>query len=385
MARPKKHDGVLYRRGRFWWMRYRDRDGSRRLESTGTIEWQEAQTRLRERLQARDENVLALVRRGQQLRFHEWADFFLEHCSRPPLRSRKTHAANQNALKHLKPVFGVQTLSAIGAEDVEEYLRWRLRQQKQVKTQAGHRELGLLKPATVHQEFRVLRRVLNVAVKKKFIAANPCNSAEFPVTVKGLFRPHYMPWSEQQRIELHAPPYLRNLIRIVTETGLRVYKELAPTRKDQVDLANAVVWIPDSKTPTGVGEVPLTDLAVEAFRDQLLLAGPGPWLFPSGRNQRGCQASFKKIWRTTLERAGVPYFRLYDLRSTYATRLSAGGVADEWVTQLLRQSDAKVFKKYSQMKLAMKREALRRLNRQAGEEQGSDTLRAQKTGVLIQF
>ena len=42
-------------------------------------------------------------------------------------------------------------------------------------------------------------------------------------------------------------------------------------RKDQVDLANAVVWIPDSKTPTGVGEVPLTDLAVEAFRDQIWL------------------------------------------------------------------------------------------------------------------
>ena len=63
----------------------------------------------------------------------------------------------------------------------------------------------------------------------------------------------------------------------------------------------------------------------------------------------------------------MPHFRLYDLRSTYATRLSAGGVADEWVTQMLRQTDAKVFKKYSQMKLQMKREALARLNRQAGE------------------
>ena len=234
--------------------------------------------------------------------------------------------------------------------------------------------------------------MLNVAVKKKFAAANPCNSVEFPVRVQGLFRPHYMTWSEQQRIELHAPPYLRNVIRIITESGLRVYKELAPVRKDQVDLANAVVWIPDSKTPTGVGEVPLTDLAVEAFRSQLLLARPGPWLFPSNRNPRGYQASFKRIWRTTLERAGVAYFRIYDLRSTYATRLSAGGVADEWVTQLLRQSDAKVFKKYSQMKLAMKREALRSLHRQAGEEhrqageeQGSDTLRANETGVLIQF
>ena len=66
-------------------------------------------------------------------------------------------------------------------------------------------------------------------------------------------------------------------------------------------------------------------------------------------------------------RAGVRYFRIYDLRSTYATRLSAGGVADEWVTQLLRQGDAKVFKKYSQMKLQMKREALAKLNRQANE------------------
>jgi hypothetical protein len=64
---------------------------------------------------------------------------------------------------------------------------------------------------------------------------------------------------------------------------------------------------------------------------------------------------------------GVPYFRIYDLRSTYATRLSAGGVADEWVTQLLRQGDAKVFKKYSQMKLQMKREALEKMNRQANE------------------
>lgn len=71
----------------------------------------------------------------------------------------------------------------------------------------------------------------------------------------------------------------------------------------------------------------------------------------------------------------MPYFRIYDLRSTYATRLSAGGVADEWVTQLLRQVDAKVFKKYSQVKLQMKREALKKLNRKANEGQaGFDTL-----------
>ena len=123
----------------------------------------------------------------------------------------------------------------------------------------------------------------------------------------------------------------------------------------------------DSKTPTGVAEVPLTDIAVEAFRSQMELAGPGPWLFPSDENPTGYQTNFKKAWDTNPAKAGIPYFRLYDLRSTYATRLSAGGVADEWVTQLLRQTDAKVFKKYSQMKLQMKSEALTKLNRNANE------------------
>ncbi len=79
-------------------------------------------------------------------------------------------------------------------------------------------------------------------------------------------------------------------------------------------------------------------------------------------------------WHATLRRAQVSHFRIYDLRWTYATRLSAGGVADEWGAQLLRQGDAKVFKKYSQMKLQMRREALQKLNRRANEGQaGFDT------------
>ena len=138
-------------------------------------------------------------------------------------------------------------------------------------------------------------------------------------------------------------------------------------KKDQLDLGNRTVWIPDSKTPNGVAEVPLTEIAADAFGRQLTISGPGPYLFPSDKKPDVYQKSFKTVWRLALRRAGIRYFRIYDLRSTYATRLSAGGVADEWVTQLLRQGDAKVFKKYSQMKLQMKREALTKLNRQANE------------------
>jgi len=121
----------------------------------------------------------------------------------------------------------------------------------------------------------------------------------------------------------------------------------------------------------------LTPLALEAFRGPLRLSPCSPYLFPSDENPSGHQRNLKTSWHATLRRAKVAYFRIYDLRSTYATRLSAGGVADEWVTQMLRQGDAQVFEKHSQMKLQMKREALEKLNRRANEmpaEKASDRI-----------
>jgi integrase len=294
---------------------------------------------------------LCSCRKGEALSFGEWADSFLKNYSKPPIRATKTHEANLRCVTHLKAVFANKKLVGLTADAIEQYLRDRLEQRVRIRFNGGYREKGLLKSATVHQEFRVLRRMLNIAVRKKLLAANPCSGVEFPVAVKGLFRPHYVTWSEQERIESHGPEYLRNIVRIITETRLRVYKELAPIRKDQVDLSNAVVWIPDSKTPNGIAEVPLTPLALEAFRRQMGITPDSPFLFPSDRNGSGHQATFKTVWSKTLRRAKVSYFRIYDLRSTYATRLSAGGVADEWVAQMLRQGDAQVFKKYSQMKL----------------------------------
>jgi integrase len=369
MSKPQKHDGVVYARndGKILWILYRDRNGKRCRESSGTENWQEANRKLRERLQARDGNLLEVIRKGESLGFEEWVDSFLDNYSKPPIRAQKTHEANQRCANHLKAAFSGRKLVEITADAIEDYLRRRLRQRVRRKVAEGYREHGILKSSTVHQEFRVLRRMLNVAVRKKLLPANPCAGVEFPVAVKGLFRPHYVCWSEQRTIEAHAPEHLRNIVRIISETGLRIYKELIPMKKEQLDLRNATVWIPDSKTPNGVAEVPLTPLAVEAFRDQIRLSPCSPYLFPSDQNPSGHIRTLKTTWEATLRRAKVPYFRIYDLRSTYATRLSAGGVADEWVTQMLRQGDAQVFKKYSQMKLQMKREALEKLNRHANE------------------
>jgi hypothetical protein len=53
-----------------------------------------------------------------------------------------------------------------------------------------------------------------------------------------------MTWSEQAGNRKEAPAYLRNVIRIITE-AIRATE--LPMKKDQVDLANKVVFIVDSK------------------------------------------------------------------------------------------------------------------------------------------
>jgi hypothetical protein len=116
----------------------------------------------------------------------------------------------------------------------------------------------------------------------------------------------------------------------------------------------------DSKTASGVAEVPLTEFAVEAFRKQIAISGPGPYLFPNPDNPSGCQASFKKVRPgDDASEGGDSIFS--DLRPPIH------------VCNSLERRDAKVLKKYSQMKLQIKREALAKLNRKAHDKESSGT------------
>ena len=144
---------------------------------------------------------------SKRLTFNEWADWFLERRSKPPFRSEGTHQQNTNALKFLRPAFGRLPLADITSEAVEDYLAARLQEGRRIHTKRGIEYRGRLKPATVHQEFRVLS-----------LMDNPCCAVEFPVSVaKSTRKPHFMTGSEQARIEGVAPGYLRNIVVILSE------------------------------------------------------------------------------------------------------------------------------------------------------------------------
>ena len=92
-------------------------------------------------------------------------------------------------------------------------------------------------------------------------------------------------------------------------------------KKDQLDLDNGTVWIPDSKTPNGVAEVPLTEIAADAFRRQLALAGPGEYLFPSDVNPDGHHKTFKTSLACNVAASRCSLFS--HLRSSFDVRHAA--------------------------------------------------------------
>ena len=155
--------------------------------------------------------------------------------------------------------------------------------------------------------------------------------------------------TEQARIDAVAPSYLRNIVVILSEMGLRPFKELLPMKKSQVDLDNWLIHIPDSKTVNGIGDIPMTPPVRDAFQRQIAETPGSEYLFPSPKQngKKPYMTWLRKVWAMTLEKAG--------------------GVADHMVTQVLRQGDADVFKLYSQAKLGMMREALAKMDRQANE------------------
>jgi hypothetical protein len=146
MSGPVEHDGVVHRRegSKFWWMCYRDRAGTRQRESSFTQDWQAAHKMLRTRLETRDGNVLQVVRKGESLNFGAWADIFMENYSKLPIRQPGTHNANMRCVQRLKKAFATRRLIDVGPEEIELYLRERLRQQVTVRIGKGYREQGVI-------------------------------------------------------------------------------------------------------------------------------------------------------------------------------------------------------------------------------------------------
>jgi hypothetical protein len=143
----------LYRRGRIWWMAYSV--NHRKInESAHTSNRRLAQRALDKRNGEIAEGRLNLPRSGTTPRLEEYLEQFLSTVSEVSTQKRYRSSATK-----LVAFLGKPRISDISADQIDEFIK-----QRQVE---GAR------PATINRDLAVLRIILNLAQKRRYITLNP--------------------------------------------------------------------------------------------------------------------------------------------------------------------------------------------------------------------
>jgi integrase len=297
---------------------------------------------------------------GERMTFAQLCEEFLSaHSSTLSANSQRNH---RMFLKNLREFFGDRKLTDIYRRAIEEYRDHRRRQPSQRDPKAP------VKGATVNRELQCLKCMFQFAVTRKYIAENPASGIrqfderrERPVK-------RMLTAEEEQRILDAAPPSLRVAIILLVQTGGRTYSEGLSLRWEQVDLDNRVIHLCGNvKTTDSEQPVPLTRLASDLLLEWKKEQGSqSPFLFPSPSNPEKPIGTVKRAWKTTLKKASVAYFPIYNLRHVFCTRLS--WVAPDAVVQRAMRHSSPETKRWYQLGLVDQiREHLERVNEKTYE------------------
>lgn len=334
--------GSLYKRGRIWWIA-NCIGGKQYCESTHT-------TNKRLALQ-----ILALkqseILRGQ---FHlpsanppkleAYANDYLETVLHPNTRRRY-----QSNVNNLLKSFRNSKLSQITAEQIVAYQCSRL--------------ADGVRAATINRDLGVLRHMLKIAERKRLIGDTPFREVQFLEERKARRKPHILTFQEEDGILTVADPHIRALTVLLLETGLRSKREALALRWENVDLVSDVIRVQQSKTSAGEREVPISGRCKAELLRWRDFVSPefSPWVFPSLNDSTKHLKDVRWAWAKALKAAKLEYFRIYDLRHTWASRMVQAGVSPVFVAQMLGHSSMSILNTYAKTIDEYRRDAVRKL------------------------
>ena len=324
-----------------WWMSLMI-DGRQHCESTGTSNKRLAQKILDKRKGEIAEGRFNLPKSNPPL-LQEWAEQFLGSIAHP--NTKRTYSS---CIQMLLNFFGDARLSQITPDRIEQFKLSRRRDG------AG--------PATINRNLAVLRQMMKLAARQRLIARTPFQEVDFCEERSSRRQPHVLTFEDQKTLVAAAPPLLRTLIVLLTETGLRVGREALPLKWDDVDRLNGVLYVRQSKTRAGIRAVPLSNLCTTVLAEWRRLTGPeiSPYVFANPSNQQSHLKGVRKTWARALKDAQIGFFPIYNLRATFASRLSAAGVPDVFVSQMMGHAGG-LLQTYAKAITEYRRDAIRKL------------------------
>jgi integrase len=293
--------GFVERRDGRYRARYRDPLGKQRCETF--TRKADAERFLREQ-QVEIERGRWLDPRAAEVPLAEWAEEFLALARRLSPTTQETY--RRDLTKYVLPRFGAYRLGRLPADEIENWLN--------DEVAAG------IAPSSVHRHYRVLRRVLQVAVEKQKLHANPCDRVQPPRVPKRDMA--FLTWEESVALAEAIHERYRALIYLAVDSGMR-WSEIVGLRRARLDVRRGKVrvteqlvrleageWLrKEPKTSASVRSITLSpftaDLLAEHL-DRFSLAGPDGLVFVNRVGNPLISSSFwQHYFQPALGRAGV--------------------------------------------------------------------------------
>lgn len=236
------------------------------------------------------------------------------------------------------------------------------------------RETRKLKAATLNRAATYLTAMLNWAVKRKLISANPLEELDHLKETDSKKSWRFLSKEEIALLKealrardaavragavpcIYAEPMggafadpLEPMVLVSLNTGVR-WGTLVSLRWRNVDLAHGTLYIDaDSTKAEAAQTLPLNSSAMDVlkkWREEAPDAAPAALVFPAPMG--GMFYNVNKAWYRLLADSGLGHLRWHDLRHTFASQLVIAGIPLNTVRELLGHKNIKTTLRYAHL------------------------------------
>ena len=333
----------MFKRDNIWWACFRV-DGTKIRRSLGT-----SNKKLAKAVEAKIkveivEGKYFTKPKGTNLTVRDLIKKYLDEHSKPN-KALQTYKDDIYFSKRILEYFGERKLLAVTPKHISAYV--------------GKRRGDGVGDTTINHELRLLRHAYNLAIKEwELVDITPFAKASIP---KGnVKRVRYLSDDEEKRLFAHLSGWIKPVVIIARETGLRL-SNIANLTWKQVNLFSRMIIVEITKNGDPVG-IPMTENVFTELKSlNTVRRIDSDFIF--GKNGKPFRRwwiskSFKKV----CEKASIENFRFHDLRHDFCSRLVQRGVGLYTVAALAGHRDISTTQRYAHLSPEKLKSAVEVLN-----------------------